>query len=76
VGGNVSSSSGLKLSLKDIVTEELTDGLPDLSIVIDSETLCRLLEDAEDSYEQDKRMEEGLGLENNDSIQIDAYMSD
>ncbi len=38
----LSPSSSLKLSLKDFAIEELTNGVPDLPIVIDAKTLCRL----------------------------------
>jgi len=40
-------SSSLKLSLKDFAIEEVTYGIPDLPIVIDSKTLCELLGEAE-----------------------------
>ncbi|KAH6668978.1 hypothetical protein B0J14DRAFT_674532 [Halenospora varia] len=43
----LSPSSGLKLSLKDFAIEEVTHGVPDLPIVIDSKTLCKLLGEAE-----------------------------
>ncbi|CZR64903.1 uncharacterized protein PAC_14803 [Phialocephala subalpina] len=43
----ISPSSSLKLSLKDFAIEEVTQGVPDSSIVIDSKTLCKLLGEAE-----------------------------
>jgi hypothetical protein len=43
----LSPSSSLKLSLKDFAIEEVTNGVPDLPIVIDSKTLCKLLGEAE-----------------------------
>lgn len=43
----LSSSSSLELSLKDFAIKEVTHGVPDSSIVIDSETLCKLLDEAE-----------------------------
>jgi hypothetical protein len=43
----LSLSSSLKLSLKDFAVEEVTRSVPDLSIMIDSETLCKLLGEAE-----------------------------
>jgi len=43
----LSPSSSLKLSLKDLAIEEITHSVPDLPIVIDSETLCKLLGEAE-----------------------------
>lgn len=43
----LSPSSSLKLSLKDFAIEEVTHGVPDLPIVIDSKTLCKLLGEAE-----------------------------
>ncbi len=53
----LSSSSGLKLSLKDFATEEVTHGVPDLPIVINSETLCKLLGDAENFYKETMTMQ-------------------
>jgi hypothetical protein len=43
----LSPSSSLKLSLKDFALDELTRDVPDLPIEIDSQTLCRLLAEAE-----------------------------
>lgn len=43
----LSPSSGLRLSLKDFAIEEVTHGAPDLPIMIDSKTLCKLLGEAE-----------------------------
>ncbi|KAG0653111.1 hypothetical protein D0Z07_9397 [Hyphodiscus hymeniophilus] len=43
----LSPSSSLNLSLKDFAIEEVTHGVPDLPIVIDSRTLCKLLSEAE-----------------------------
>jgi hypothetical protein len=43
----ISTSSSIKLRLKDFAEEKLTDGIPDSMIVIDSKTLCRLLSKAE-----------------------------
>jgi hypothetical protein len=44
-----SPTSSLELSLQDFVIQEIADNVPDTSVVIDSETLCRLLGEAEDS---------------------------
>jgi hypothetical protein len=43
----LSPTSGLELALKEFVIQEMADNIPDSSIVIDSETLCKLLGEAE-----------------------------
>jgi len=40
-------TSGLELALKDFVIQEVADNIPECSIMIDSETLCKLLGKAE-----------------------------
>src|SRR5438045_3635706 len=47
-----SPTSGLELALKDFVIQEIAGNVPDSSIVIDSETLCKLLSEAEDWYQK------------------------
>jgi len=50
-------TSGLELALKDFAVQEIANNVPDASILIDSETLCRLLAEAEDEDQQATAMQ-------------------
>jgi hypothetical protein len=51
-------ASSLKLALKDFAVRERADNVPDISVVIDSETLCELLGKAESWYQRMAELEE------------------